>query len=138
MTSKAAGIAPVGGNGLARGDALEAGAHDEDLPQVSRVDLHQPHAAVGRVRHDALTLQQPQRFPHGDAADVEPARDLRLDQPLARQDSALRGGAHERLDDLFDERDRANGADKPQPRLNPDRAASAARPRGRHPLRRDW
>jgi len=42
---------------IARGDALEAGAHDKNLPQMPRVDLHQPHAAVGRVRYDALTLQ---------------------------------------------------------------------------------
>ena len=78
----------------------------EDLAQPVGADLHQPHAAIGHADDDALALQQAQRLADRHAADVQAAGDVGLDDAVARHEDAGRGGLHDGLDDVIDQRAR--------------------------------
>ena len=88
---------------LATGQVLQRQANLQDFLQPIDVDAHQPHATIALVDDDALTLQQAQRLAHRNPADIQRAGNFRLDDPVAGQEDALRGGLDNGVDDLIDQ-----------------------------------
>ncbi len=71
------------GGGVARGQALEHGAHLEDLHRLPRLDAPYAGATVAVVLDQALLLEAGQRGANRPAAHGHPPGQLAFNQPLA-------------------------------------------------------
>jgi hypothetical protein len=71
------------------GERVERGADLVDLGDPLRLERRHQQAPAGRVVHQAVLLQQPQRLQHRLARDRQPRRDRFLGQPFARRERAV-------------------------------------------------
>src|SRR3954452_2659255 len=73
---------------LARGQALERGTDLEDLDRLALGHTAHARAAVALALDEAVVLEAHERHAHRAAPHAEPARQVLLDEPLARQQVA--------------------------------------------------
>ena len=96
----------IGGGGAlggdARGDDLQAFEQREDLDDRGARDGRDGGADVRDAQHEPLGLEQPQRFAHGNDADLELPREIVDDQTRARRELAADDRfAQRRVDELL-------------------------------------